>query len=62
MINLTFILFIYFSVHHGTLEKEEEFIEQCMESLMNASSKTEEVINFNHLSVFIVRHAIAFIL
>ncbi|KFM73094.1 Ubiquitin carboxyl-terminal hydrolase 34, partial [Stegodyphus mimosarum] len=32
----------YINVHHGTLEKEEEFIEQCMESLMNASEKSEE--------------------
>lgn len=33
-----------FTVHHGTLEKEEEFIEQCMESLMTASAKTQEVL------------------
>ncbi|KAG8184718.1 hypothetical protein JTE90_019322 [Oedothorax gibbosus] len=32
----------YINVHHGTLEKEEEFIEQCMESLMKASDKSQE--------------------
>lgn len=32
----------YINVHHGTLEKEEEFIERCMGSLISASQDIKE--------------------
>ncbi|CAL1294964.1 unnamed protein product [Larinioides sclopetarius] len=41
----------YINVHHGTLEKEEEFIEQCMESLMKASSNQNPEAEENNLMI-----------
>nr|XP_042908715.1 ubiquitin carboxyl-terminal hydrolase 34 [Parasteatoda tepidariorum] len=37
----------YINVHHGTLEREEEFIQHCMDNLMKASEQTKEAEDSN---------------